>query len=139
MEYSTQPEIKKLALLVGGTVIMVVAFSISSNISADALPIATATVTVLPLDRVQVGDSKEDAISTLSEGAWYYADCRDMGLNDAVFFYGPENDRADIVWVKFIIVDGQVKVRDIYELEEDYWLNLLRDCVPKEIIQTQIR
>lgn len=102
-------------------------------------PIITSTPTIPPLARVQVGDVREEAMAVLSPDAWYHADCTDEnGYGYDIFFYGAQDTSATVIVMGSAPMDDRVIVGSIYQLVENYWVNLYRDCIPEEIIQTQL-
>jgi hypothetical protein len=81
--------------------------------------------------RVEVGDSRDSAVSSFSD-AWFHTEClsTDRGLDDDLFFYGPHNPDT----VRIVIVrsenDGEVATVAFVGTVENYMLHLYDHCVP---------
>jgi hypothetical protein len=139
MSDNPQLNIKTLSILFGAILIIVVGLLTLPNLSSSQPPVPTSTPTVVPLARVQIGDSREEAVLTLSEGAWYHADCTDTGgAGDDIFFYGDRDGRTDIVVVSSLRASGEAKIIDLYDLQETYILNRYREreCIPEEVMNS---
>lgn len=90
-----------------------------------------------PLDKardlVSVGDLRKDAIEILNEEAWYHQPCKNQSSIDDLFFYGDQHyDKADIVIVTSILVDGEYTVDGISSFEPYAWHTAYADCIDRD-------
>ena len=84
-------------------------------------------------DLVSVGDLRKDAIEILNEEAWYHQPCKNLSSIDDLFFYGSQRyDKADIVIVTSILVDGEYRVCDIGSFEPYLWHAVYGDCIDRD-------
>lgn len=81
--------------------------------------------------RVSVGDSRDSALSSLSD-AWFHSECRltITGPIDDLFFYGPNDpDEVQVVFVQSQ-EEGGVFTITFVGMIENYMLHLYDHCVP---------
>jgi hypothetical protein len=125
----------------GQFIIIVLLFFVAAGVyalSTGRLPLSNVlpernpeNVLDLARSRVQVGDDRDSAISSLSD-AWFHAECpsTDRGLDDDLFFYGPHDPST----VRIVIVrsrrDGKVATVEFVGTVENYMLHLYDHCIP---------
>ncbi len=95
----------------------------------------------LPLERayqfgeqIPEGMPRDEAVTILSEDAWYHVACEDRPGNDELFFYdNREWDRAEIVILRTKIEGGEIKVEGIYNFEPNAWHTAYGDCIDRSL------
>ena len=122
-----------IAFFLASLILVALAFFITSLVTN------TRSNTPSPVEKawqlVPLGSSREEAIATLTEEAWYYEPCANEHDNIAtdLFFYNSHRyDEADIVVVHYLLAeDGEWQVSWLARCDPADWQVLFQDCIDR--------